>query len=340
MSAGIHADDNQTRPLRSRTSGLDGSVRLQRTLPLGVLQASYALRHDQHDQQATAAQADVIGERLALVGTTYTALARPHVTAGSVVLVNGARTQTFVEGSDYVLAVVGTETRLQRLIGGAILDGEEVLADYSYDVGGTFAYSQTDQTLDFNWSLGSYFSAYMRYLDSAPRLDSGDPTFPLNTVRSRLYGVRADVPFKLRLDMVLGGNMEREDRRETLSPYQRDAEELYAQVEDPFFGIGEYRISARRTRVTYDNSQQNVKLHGYDLRYRARFVSGVELSVNVNGETDTGGPLERRRLVATTKAQWNYRKLRTTLDMGRTMETQGDLKRVRALLQLQVRRDF
>ena len=339
-SAGIHADENKTRQLSSSTRGLDGSLRLQRTLPLGVVQASYAVRHDQRDQIATAAQTDVIGERVTLVGTNYVVLAQQHVIAGSVVVVNTARTQTFVEGSDYVLTVVGTETRLQRLIGGAILDGQDVLVDYSYDLGGTFAYRQTDQTLDLNWTLGSYFSTYFRYLNSTPQLSSGIPSFPLNTVRSSLYGLRADVPLKGRLDMILGGNLEREDRRETISPYRRDAEELYAQVEDPFFGAGNYRLSTRRIRVTYENSVQNVNLHGYDLRYWVRFLSGVELSVNLNTETDTGGPVELRRLVTTTKAEWNFRKLKMTLDMGRTIETQGDYKRAPTLVQFQVRREF
>ncbi len=339
-SAGMHADQNQTRQLSSSTRGVDGSVRFQQTLPLGVAQASYTLRYDQRDQVATAAQTDVIGERVTLVGTTYIVLAQQHVTAGSVVVANVARTQTFVEGSDYVLTLVGTETRLQRMIGGAILDSQDLLVDYSYDLGGTFGYRQIDQTLNLNWALGSYFNAYFRYLDSAPSLSSGVPTFPLNTVRSSLYGIRADVPIKGSLPMILGASFEREDRRETISPYRRDAEELYAQVEDPFFGAGNYRVSARRSRVVYDNSLQNVDLHGYDLRYWVRFMSGVELSMNVNAETDTGGPVERRHLVSTVKAEWNYRKLKMTLDMGRTLETQGDFRRAPALLQIQVRREF
>ena len=339
-SAGLHADWNQTRELSSSTRGADGSLRLQQALPLGVVQASYALRHDRHDQIATAAQTDIVGERLTLVGSTYVALAQQHVSAGSVVLVNTARTQTFVEGSDYVLTMVGTQTRVQRLIGGAIVDGQDVLVDYSYDVGGTYAYRQTDQTVNLNWAVGSYFNVYFRYLDSAPRLESGVPSFPLNTVRSSLYGVRADVPLKVRLDMIVGASLEREDRRETVSPYRRDAEELYVQVEDPFFGAGNYRASLRRTRVAYDNSVQDVDLRGYDLRYGVRFMSGVELSLNLSAEIDTGGPVERQRLVSTARAEWNFRKLKMTFDMGRTVETQGDFRRAPALLQLQARREF
>jgi hypothetical protein len=315
-------------------------MRYQITLPLGVLQTGYALRHDQRNQVAVAATANVIGERTSLVGTTYATLSQRHVNAASIVIVNAARNQTFVEGSDYILSSVGTETRLQRLIGGAILDGQDVLVDYAYDLGGTFGYSQTDQTLDLNWSPGSYFSTYFRYLDSAPRVTSGNPAFPLNTVHSRVYGLRFDVPAKSPLEMVLGGSMEREDRRETLSSYRRATEEMYAQLENPFFGAGNIRVSVRHAKVEYDYSLQNVNLRAVDARYWGRFLSGVEVSANLATEVDTGGPVLRRRLVTTVKLDWRYRKLKMTFDLGRTVETQGRFRRAPVLLQMQARREF
>jgi len=94
-----------------------------------------------------------------------------------------------------VVSVVGLQTRLQRLVGGNLLDGQDVLVDYAFDVGGTFALKQTDQTLNVDWSLGNTLSLYFRYLDSAPRLASGAPTTPLNAVQSMLYGLRADGPW-------------------------------------------------------------------------------------------------------------------------------------------------
>jgi len=338
--AGVHGDDNRTRQLSTSSRGVDGSLSYQMELPVGVAQMSYGLRYDQRDQRAAAAQAGVIGERVTLAGTALVALGRQHVIAGSVAVNNATRTQSFVEGSDYLLSLVGAETRVQRLIGGAIVDGQDLLVDYSYDVGGTFAYSQTDQTLNLNWGLRSYVNAYFRYLDSEPRLGSGTPAFPLNVVHSSLYGARADVPFKLPMDLLLGGSVERERRRETISSYRREAAELYAQAEDPFFGLGNIRVSARRNRVEYENSAQNVNLQGYDLRYWARFWLGVDLSANVSYENDIGGLMSRRRTITSVKAQWLYRKMSLSFDLGRTLEMQGDFRRARALAQVLLRRDF
>lgn len=340
LGAGLHGDDSQTKQLSANTRGVDGSVRYQKALPLGVATASYAVRYDQREQTAAAAQTGVVGERITLAGTTLVALGHQHVNAGTLVVSNATRTQTYVEGHDYVLTLIGAETRVQRLIGGSILDGQELLIDYSFDVGGTFAYSQADQTLNLNWGLLNYFNAYVRRFESDPRLGSGTPTYALNIVRSDVFGARTDVPLKLRVETVVGGSVERENRRETISPYRRDARDIYFQTEDPFFGFGNIRVSSRRSRVEYESGAQNVNLQGYDLRYWARFRLGVDLSANYSHETDTGGATPRRRSITSAKAQWRYRKLNVSFDLGRTLETQGEATRSRALVQIMARREF
>jgi hypothetical protein len=337
---GMRADDSQTRQLSARSQGLDGSVRYQQQLPVGVAQFNYGLRHDQRDQQATGAQTNVIGERITLAGTTVYTLTRAHVTAGSIVVSSASRTQTFLEGRDYVLSAVGSETRLQRLVGGNIFDGQEVLVDYAYEVGGTFASTQTDQTLNINWGLLSYFSVYFRRFDSTPHLSSGTPAFPLNEIQSTLYGARADVPLRLGLEAMAGGSIEQESRRETIAPYRRHSSDLYAQVEDPVLAGGNIRISTRRAQMSYENSLQNMNLVGYDIRYWTRRWFGIDLSAVMSRERDDGGPLPRRREDNSAKAQWRYRKLSLSLDVSRARESQGAFERTRALVQFIARRDF
>ena len=96
----------------------------------GCGQVSYGLRYDQREQQATAAQTGIIGERITLTGTAYSPLAHQHVTAGSVAVSNTAAPRPSSRASDYTLTLVGAETRVQRLIGGDIVDGQDVLVDY------------------------------------------------------------------------------------------------------------------------------------------------------------------------------------------------------------------
>jgi hypothetical protein len=337
---GVRGEDNRTNQFTAQLYGVDGSARYQRPFLYGDAQASYGVRYDVRDQTAVAGQTSVIGERVVLVGTAYSSLARQHVVGSSVVVNNLTRTQTFVQGIDYTLSVIGVETRLQRLIGGNILDGQEVLVDYNYDVGGTYAYTQTDQTLNLGWNMRNYVNVYYRYFDSAPQLTSGTPTFQLNTIRSNLFGARADVPLASTFEFLVGGSWEAEDRQETISPFHRQAEDVYVQTDEPFFDTGKFRLATRRLQIDYSNSIQNVNLTGYDFRYWSRHWFGLDVTADATYERDTGSPIPRSRLIGAFKAQWRYNKASLTFDAGHTRETQGSSDRSRTLVQLLLRRDF
>jgi hypothetical protein len=336
---GVRGEDSSTGPASVRSRGVDASLHYQRPLPFGAVQASYLARYDQREQRSSAPSTNIIGERATLAGTSVVPLARMHVIPGSVVVTNATRTQTFSEGRDYQLTSLGVETRLQRLVGGAIVDGQEVLIDYAFDLGGTFSYTQRDQTASLNWGFARYFNLYVRRYDSLPHLTEGEPSFPLNEIRSTLYGARTDVPLRWYVEAAVGWSFEHETRHETIAPYRRQAAEAYAQSQDPFFATGHLRIATRRVQVDYENSLQDIELHGWDLRYWVRFW-GVELSADAGYEIDTGAPVTRRRSIAAARAQWRYRKLALSLELGRTHEVQGELETRRLQVQMLGRRDF
>ena len=336
----VRGENNESRQFSTRAQGIDGSIRYQQSLPVGVAQASYGLRYDNRSQQAMSPQTQVLGEQVTLSGIAYVVLGHPNVIAGSPVVSDATRTQTYVAGLDYLLTVVGTQTRLQRLIGGNILDGQALLVDYAYDVGGTYTYHELGQTLNFDWNLSNYISAYSRYFSATPRLDSGSPTFPLNEIRSRVFGMRADMPVNAGLAISVGGSMEFENRRETISPYRRYANDFYLQTDEPLFELGYFRASVRRTRVEYDDATQNSDLHGYELRYWARPWFGMNLTAALGSERDDAGLIPRRRVDGSLGLQWQVRKFSLTSSLVRTRESQGDAERNRTIFQFLARRDF
>ena len=337
---GVRGEDNRTRQFTAQSHGVDGSIRYDQPLPIGVAQASYGMRYDTRSQQAQSPQTGILGERMNLSGVAYVTLAHPYVIAGSPTVTNAGRTQTFVDGIDYVLTLVGTETRLQRLIGGRILDGEEVLVDYSYDVGGTYAYNQFDQTLNLNWNFSRYGSVYFRHFTSSPRLASGSPTFPLNEVRSSVAGLRADLPFNVGLPVTVGGGIEYEDRQETVSPYRRTAGDLYIQSDEPLFGLGNVRAALRRSRIDYSLAAQNSDLRGYELRFWARQWFGMNLTAALSGERDDGSIIPRRRVDGSVGLQWQERKFTLNSSLVRTRESQSGVERDRTTFQFLAKRDF
>jgi hypothetical protein len=340
VGAGVHLNDAKSPQFSNHSRGIDGNASYRHALPVGTGQASYSARYEQREQNAVDTQVAIVGERVRLNGTTAVALARPLVNATSVQVFNTTRTQTYVPGIDYALSVIGNTTRVQRLLSGNILDGEEVLVDYVFDVGGTYASSQFDQSLNLNWAVSNTLSVYLRVSDSAPTLRSGTPTAPLNPAQTRLIGARADMPLSSRIDLVAGGLLEREDHRELLSPYVRSLGGIYLQGEMPLETRNNYRLGAQRTRVTAENLLQDSDLISYDLTLGWRFNTGLSLNAIGLYERDSGAPELRVRKSATLKANWHYRRLNFSADLSRTREQQGIYVRDRTLGRVDLRRDF
>ncbi len=333
---------NQTSQFNSSLYGMDASAQYRKALPLGEITAGYSVAYSQHDQQAMAAEARIIGERVTLASTTAVTLMQDQIALGSVVVSNLTRTQVFVEGLDYMLTQVGLRLRIQRVIGGNILDGQEVLTDYAYASGGTYAISQLDNTVNLNWALKSYLGLFARHLDSAFTLNSGSPTAPLNPAKSTMYGSRAELPLSfLYQEFLVGGRAEREVRSEVISPYTRSSLDGYAQMDLPYVRSGGIRAGMRRMQVDYDyNPLQGVKLSAYDLRLWSRLGWGIDLSAEASRFRDTGAPLVREGASASLKAQWRRRKLLWTFDLTRVRDAQGAAERTRTYGQILLRRDF
>lgn len=332
---------NKTGPSASNLYGLDGSAQYRRALSLGEARAGYGFSYLQREQTAGAQQVRIVGEAVTLSGTGPVALNREQINAGSVTVSNLTRTQTYVEGSDYLLTVVGLTTRIQRTVGGNILDGQDLLVDYAYAFGGSYGLQQLDQNVNFNWALRTYLNAYLRFANSAPRLTSGTPTFPLNAAKTSLYGARGEIPLDLWLEPRVGGNAEHENRREAISPYRRTSLEAYAQLALPWVSNGDLRLGTRRVRIDYDyNPEQGVNLSAYDVRLSCRLPYNVNVSLDATRERDTGTPMARERSYLVARAQWRLRKLQWTFELHRTRDAQGESQSTRSYGQFTLRRDF
>lgn len=339
-SGGVRAESLRGSQLEAKTYGADGSLQYQRITAIGSVQAGYGVRYTVRDQQAGAPQSSVIGERIRLAGTAPVTLGNSRVVGNSIVVSNTPRTQTFVEGFDYTVTVLGNQTRVQRLIGGNILDGQDLLVDYAYDNGGTFGYTQLDNNLNVGWNPSRILGFAYRFSDSSPRVTSGAPTTPLNSVRDHTVGARADLPVRLGIDVMIGGSYEFERRRETIAPFKRSSADAYAEAVEPLFQRGNIRVTMRQQKVDYDTSPLNVDLTGYDIRMATRLDSGVDILADATRERDQGGLTERTRSIGAVKALWRYRRFSLSAEFSRSRETQGDVTRRRTLVQVLLRREF
>jgi hypothetical protein len=338
----VRADSSRGSQFNSTAFGIDGSVQYRQTLPWGMATTSYNASYSKHAQQEAALQSRMLGEHVTLAGSGFVALGKPQIVASTVQVSNLTRTQTFVEGSDYLLSQIGLELRIQRLIGGSIVDSQEVLLDYDYASGGSYASSQFDNGLSLSWAYKSYLNLSLRYQTSSPRLDSGESTSPLNPAKSLFYGARSDFPLSLgEQQFQLSASVEREIRREAILPYKRSSVEFLAETDLPWVNAGSLRLGQRQLRVEYaDELLHGVNLASLDLRLWARVAKGVGVSAEASRYRDAGTPELRQGSLASIKAQWRQRKLSWTFDLNHSYEVQGVAERTRTFAQMLLRRDY
>ncbi len=321
-------DDLRTDEFTATTRGGLAAATYEFPLLAGRMVGSYSARYDDRQQSAQTLTTPVIGERVVLAGISFVPLARPRVVGASIRVTNEARTQEYVLGRDYLISVLGEETRLQRIVTGDITDGQTVLVDYVFEVGGSFSYTQLDQTANLQWNWRQYFSVYVRWFDSQPRLTEGVPLRTLNTVRSTLVGARTDFPIARLL--YVGGSVEAAKRDETILPSTSRGADVYLQIDEALIGQGGMRVSARRQKVEFENAiGQDVDLTGWDVRYWTYTGWGIELQADWSRDTDSGGLIERRRDFGSLRARWRFRQLLASLDVTRTRETQGAVQTTR-----------
>ncbi|MGB2818034.1 MAG: hypothetical protein WBC37_12505 [Burkholderiaceae bacterium] len=343
LTADALASINRSTAFDSDLSGVNASVNYRHALAVGEIVTNYSTVWFRRDQVAKEPVASIVGERLVLAGLAWYPLRRTQVIAGTVVVRNSTRTQTYVEGLDYILRVIGLTTEIQRLAAGAILDGQEVLVDYSVETGGTFAVTEWDNTIDLAWRYKQAFSVYGRYSDTSPRLTSGTPTAPLNPANEVMVGARADVPFDFFGElMTAGGLAEWTDRREVISPATRMLYEAYVESTVPLIARSGLRFGARQQRIEYELTPlQDVTQRTFTLRFWSRFRGGLTVYLDAMSNKDSGSPqVAREYRQASARAQWRIRQLLMSLRFDATKQVQADADHTHTRTQFDVRRDF
>jgi hypothetical protein len=331
----IHVDQSRTTGQRDRTYGIGGRISYRKKTFFGSLVLNYGAVYDINDQRSSAAEIPVFGESHVLTGFLPEELNNANVISSTVVVLNATRSRTFTEGVDYELSVVQNKTRIQRLLGGDIQDGETVLVDYAFATTGTFKYSIFDQNFGASVNLFSYLTLFARFRDAPQRLLDGVSTQPLNSVYSQLYGVRFRVPIGR---FVMGGDSEYEDHQEDISPFRRMSFSASAQMRL----AATTSIVVRGRRVLVDNleSPEDVDLTGGSARLESRLWARARLSAEASYEEDTGPTLDRQTWLGLLRAEWRVGLLSLRAEGRFRQERQGDHDRDRITGRVEIRREF
>jgi len=337
-NADVHGEkeDQDFTNFRRTLYGALASGGYRRNLRYGSLQLGTTFLYDRTDQSSSADIIRVFDENVTLSGTTPVPLQNDFIVTGSVVVTNVPKTQTYIEGIDYTLRVIGSSTEIQRLIGGNIVDGQIVLVNYDYRSGGTVKFDTFSQNYFASLDVFRYYSFSLRYRDLNQSVTSGRPTTPLNSIQNLYLSARVEYP--LPRGWIVGAEVNYEDQDEDISPFTRT---LYrANVETTLPRASRLRLTGRREFVDNKLSLEDVDLTRFTATFTSRPWLRTMLKIEADFEEDTGGTQDRRRIGQNISLVWRYRQLQFTV-WGENIENkQGDVTQDNTKIRAQLVRTF
>jgi len=335
----IHGEkeDQDTTNFDRKVYGSQGAVGYEKKIPHGSMQLGSTMRFDQTDQSTGGAGiVQVFDENVTLVGTTPVALQNDFVVVSTIVVTNQPNTQTFIEGLDYDVRVIGSVTEIQRLIGGNIVDGQTVLVDYDYQSAGDVKFNSFNQNYFSNFKLFRFHDFFARYRRLDQSVKSGQPATPLNDIENILLGARVEYP--LLNGWLVGGEANYENQDEDISPFTRKLFKTHVEATLPL--ATRLRVTGRREFVDNENSPEDVDISQVIARLSSRPWLRTVVSAEGDYEKDTGGTQNRRRRALTLGLVWRYRRLQFTVRGEHINDKQGQVTQKNNKVRAQLIRRF
>ncbi len=335
-TADIHLEDSKNTGLEFQSQGANYQINYNRPVAMGFITTGYSGSVEYRDQTSEDAVLSIFNEEHELIGTTQVNLSRQFIVESSIEVWNTGRSQVYIEGTDYRVLRVGSTTQIQRLSNGNIVDGQLVLVDYDYQTGGTFAYNLLGNNVVLQWSPARNYDLYIRYNKLDQKLREGDPSIPLNSSDSYMYGGSASQP--LLSGITLGGQAYIRDHNEEITPYL--LRYLDAFVALPLPRVTKLRLSTRRQLIDNENSIEDVDLTAYILRLQGRPWLRTQMNYEYNYEKDVGGTLKRLLVIQRVQFRWAFRQLSLSANAYYTQEKQGSTDRDRWSIRVNMLRSF
>ena len=328
---------NDVDRLSQDARGLSAQANIKHDTSVGQLSLSMGLGYRLDDRVSESPRVIIEEEPVTFVGTAPIPLSRDFVVAGTVIVRNATGTQTFIEGVDYLLSEIGSTTRIERIISGSILDGETVLVDYQAETGGTFEFSQVNQSISADFRFTRYHNLFFRYFNNRQNLQSGTPTLPFNSVESFEIGLREEIPIQTR-GIQISGEARYRRQEEDINPF--DQASLTLSVQAPLSAKANLSASASRSVVDNFFSDEDSDLMTFNANITWQALRSLTVRAEGHYDKDTGGTVLRSNTRWKVGAQWRYRRISMRVDTRYNRQRQGDLDNDNFEFWVQIRRDM
>lgn len=307
------------------------TFRYNKRTALGRLDAGLDLGTLDEDRDAGAFTATVFREELVLTGFDLVFLRQDRVVSGTIAVYDSLGVVRFTEGQDYTIRTVGTRTGIERLATGRIADGERVLVDYEYEIGGSGRIESGTRGWNIGLSIGQGSRVSVRRLTVTQDQRTGELDVLLDPTDTLIAGVTLKL-----LGVIL--STEYENRESRISPYVRREASVGTRIQpEPYTEFG---LTIRRLLIDNKRSPFGTDLWGGSLSWSSIPISRVRLQGSLVFESDTGLDLNRRRAMADVRAATRYGQTTLTVTFQYGLDRNGPSSRIRSLGRVELVRSF
>ncbi len=209
--------------------------------PWGALLANYRFRLQTEDREGGTLSAELLDETRTFRDPEPVVLDNTNVVVSSIFITAEDRTTVYRAGRDYRVRQVGDRIELERIPTGRIQDGQTVLLDYVYVLGGDFTLDTVGHDLDvrqnFTFGLSPYYRLRRQDQDISPGSATG--VTPEN-ITGHLFGAEFNKgPLRTIAEF--------EDHDSNINPFE--ALRISAELTHRFRSGGTGRLKARWTDI-------------------------------------------------------------------------------------------
>lgn len=193
---------------------VEGGVDYRKRNSWGLLRANYRAVAEREDRRGGAINAEIRDEQHTFRDPDPVTLNNPNIDTGSIVITAQDGFTFYQLGRDYTLRTLGDRVEIERVLTGRIVDGQSVLVDYVFNLGGDFTLDTVNQDFmirqDFDFGLSPYYRLRWQDQSISPRSATG--TVP-EDITAHIFGAE----FRWRSFRLSG---EYEDYNSTINPFE------------------------------------------------------------------------------------------------------------------------
>jgi hypothetical protein len=336
LSGSVNVGSNKSPDFSQDSRALRLSAAYATNLPIGRLGVSAGASIGRRDQTSLSETLQIFDELVTLIGSTPVALQEQFVLENTIIVMNVDRTQTFAENIDYRLVTIGSETTIERIINGNILDGQDVFIDYEIRTGGTVEYQNVTQSLTATLAWSKRASLFFSIRNHATDVLSGEATTPLNDSISFEIGGRVDYP--LPKGWLIGGDIRTVKNDEQIDSFVKSS--LRSYLQSASYWNTQLRFGLNRELVDYESSRDGVDSTGYTVSVNSVIFHQLAVKYTAYLTEDDGGARYRENNRHSLRLDWRYRLVTFSL-VARTYDSvQGEITRKDTDINMIVRRYF